>query len=114
MAIRIIEQDEKRTFELKGGKIFYRPIPRRKMKEFVQSATRRGVTDWQKVTDLALEYAIIDWSGFVDGDGKQVPYSREMIDSIPMGFLNEFTETLLDDTRVEDEIKNSGPSSGKR
>ena len=41
----------------------------------------------------ALEMFIKDWKGFVDGDGKDIPFSIEMLEYVPsrvgLKFLNE-------------------------
>jgi len=111
MPITILDQDEKLLFQSGDVKIYYRRIPRSVLSRFVKASTRRGETDWMHVSDQALQYAILDWDGFVDKAGKPVPYSPELIDAVPSGILNEFTDTLLDGTSFEVAAKNSRTSS---
>ncbi len=65
----------------------------------------------------ALEIFVKGWKGFVDGDGKEIPFSEEMLEYIPskvgLKFLNEvvvksFKSAFGDTGKL---AKNSGATS---
>ncbi len=113
MPIKIVQKDEERTFKYRDFEIDYRPVPRSVFRRIVHECTERGRTDWEAVADRAMEYSILRWRGLVDADGKEVEYSPDRIDLLPMAIISEFTEKLLNDVQFEDEVKNSKPSSAK-
>lgn len=65
----------------------------------------------------ALEIFVKDWKGFVDGDGKDIPFSTEMLEYVPssvgLKFMSEVVvksfETAFTD--VGELAKNSGATS---
>lgn len=113
MPIKIVQKDEQRVYRYHDFEIDYRPIPRSVFRRIVHECTERGRTDWEAVADRAMEYSILRWRGLVDAEGKEVEYSPDKIDLLPMAIISEFTEKLLNDVQFEAEVKNLKPSSAR-
>ena len=113
MPIELIKEEEKICFEIYGAKIFYRRIPQNLQRRWVRECTnRRNVTDWGKIGQKAMEYAVLDWEG-VEADGKKVDYNPDLLDFLPGAVIGEFTDVLLDgldSKKVEEVEKNSKPT----
>lgn len=79
--------------------------------------------DADKIMDFlteALEIFVKGWKGFVDGDGKEIPFSTEMLEYVPSSVGVKFMTDVVTETfktafsDVGELAKNSGATSKAR
>ena len=87
-----------------------------------QRQIQRGTIDPEKVSELMLEIylqsVILDWAGFKDAQGKEIPYSREAAREFFTQVPEMFTEVmdlatdlaLFQEQEVEETSKHMGES----
>jgi len=87
-----------------------------------QRQIQRGTIDPEKVTELMLDIylqsVILDWKGFKDAEGKEIPYSREVAREFFTQVPEMFSElmelagdlALFQDQEVEETSKHMGES----
>lgn len=121
MPIKIIESGERLIWRYPKDEttaLIYRRIPDSVRAEFnEQCRDEHGKIDTREIGRRALEYAVIDWRGIVDGAGDPVPFRIDLIGFLPDGLISPFISVLLDGTQAElDEeaelAKNSSGTSG--
>lgn len=108
MAIKLISDKERMQWTYEGhdaGFIYRRPLV--SMQRDMQARhTVKGVTDFNAVFVELFEWAIYDWFGFVDYEGKVVPYKRDLLGLVPEVMKTAFiTELYAVDPEIE-QIKN--------
>lgn len=88
MPIQLVQDDEKKVYEMGGSKIFYRRISTLKRGAIVKKHTKRGKTDWIAATAEILQYVIIGWEN-VQARGQNVPFDAELALKLPEDCLSE-------------------------
>ena len=119
MTIRIIATDEVLVHETHGAIFRYRRLPAHVRAKIVDdhTAKRSGNVNWGKASLGMLHYALTGegcgWDGVVDGKGKPVPVTHEMISAVPDTAQSELMELLGENAELEGDIKNlsSSPDS---
>jgi len=121
MAIKLIDETERLVWvwpKDHSVKIYYRRVPDSMRKQWREEAgvDERGNPEFSEIGERALQYAILDWEGFEDKNGKPVPYSWKAFEAVPDGVRMPFVNVLLNGTKLdfaeERKIKNSDKSSG--
>lgn len=91
MAIQIVTPDENLTYHSDGSKIFYRRIPSSTRGGIVKKHTKRGVTDWNKVTTDVLAYVVTGWKNVKSGKN-DVQYDPELVPMLPEETLTDILD----------------------
>lgn len=92
MSVTLIHVDERHTWtdeDSKAGFIFRRPTSRLQ-REIQAKHTKKGDVDSNAVVDEMLEWAILDWFGFVDHTGVPVTYNKEYLGQVPEVIKSRF------------------------
>jgi len=110
MPIELIKEDERLVFKFQDTEIYYRRIAGHMQRKWLRECTnKRGILDSAKVGKLAMDYATLDWKGFVR-DGKPIIYSSSELDNLPGIVIEKYVDVLLDgidNTKQEEAEKNS-------
>lgn len=91
MAIQIVKAEEKFTYQSDGSKIFYRRIPSFTRGQIVKRHTKRGVSDWNKVTRDVLAYVITGWENIKSG-ADEIPFDPELVPQLPEETLTDILD----------------------
>jgi hypothetical protein len=91
MAIQIVKADEKLTYHSDGSKIFYRRIPSSTRGGIVKKYTKRGVTDWDRVTQDLLAYVVTGWENVKSGK-TDVQFDPELVPMLPEETLTDILD----------------------
>lgn len=91
MAIQIVQDEEKLTYEAEGSKIFYRRISTLKRGVIVKKHTKRGKVNWNPVTKDILEYVVTGWAN-VQKAGKDIAFDKGIIMCLPEDTLTDILE----------------------
>lgn len=105
MGIRVIpKQEGEERLEYKCtdpegscASIFYQRIPGHLIMSWRERFRNRrtGLVDESKLAKKAVEYALIDWTGFEDVEGKEFPCSSENFWQLPDEIQGDFVDVLL-------------------
>ena len=122
MAIKLIDESERFVYVWPKDhdvKIYYRRVPDSMRKQWREEVgfDENGRPDFSEIGERALQYAIIDWEGFQDKNGKPAPYSWAAFEKVPDGIRIPFIDVLMDGTKYDREkeeaqAKNSGKPPG--
>jgi len=91
MAIRIIKESERLSYEYEGSTFYYRRLSAKKSNEFQKNFTKRGITEFAEMGLAIMQYCIIGWDDVLDADGSQVAYSSSLIEELPDDVITEIT-----------------------
>ena len=117
MGLRLINADERLTFEGDGFKIFYRRIPNARRGRIMEKNTKRGgEVNFNRATIEMLEYSVTGWDGFYtqngSGERQDVAFDPGKIEFIPDEVQAELMELIgANADRGDVEAKNSPTSS---
>jgi hypothetical protein len=86
--IQLVNPERICTYETDGAAFQYHEALPRDVDSIYQSCTRTGAggspsMDLGKIKDRVLKRYAIGWSGVTDAQGKEIPFSPEMIDYLP-------------------------------
>lgn len=113
MPIDLSNEEERLTYEYEDSKIFYHRISKARL-NFIQKAhNRRGIIDWNAVTDSVLRECIISWQN-VNSNGKPVAFNPDLILKLPLIVHNDLVDLIIGEGSYHGEEapeKNSGTSS---
>ena len=119
MAIKLISESERLEWVWPKGKdvkIYYRRVPddlRKQWRDEAEIDPETGQPNYSEIGEKGLRYAILDWQGFEDQNGKPVPYSYEAFAKVPDGIRAPFVNVLLAGVEIKEaDEKNSAKPSG--
>jgi hypothetical protein len=113
MSIELSSEKERKIYRRSGAKIFYRRSSKARLDYFEKKHTRRGVTDWNAVTNDLLRETIDGWEG-VTKDKKEIPFDPDLIMELPPVVHSDLIELIAGDGSYDGEDspeKNSQTSS---
>lgn len=82
MAIQIVQDDERLTYEAEGSEIYYRRISTLRRGRIIKKHTKRGKADWNGITKDILAYVVLGWKAVRLGK-KEVPFDADLVPSLP-------------------------------
>lgn len=106
MPVRIIEDTERYPLEYEGSTFYFRRVPVHLQRQYVEQATDRGLTDWERVGELKLKYALLDWQGVVGGDGREIPFAQDKLMLLPESVLLALATKMNSADPLAGELKN--------
>lgn len=98
MPIRLIDEQERRTFRYDDATVIYRRIPQGEKSAMLRRHTAmrggREVVDHAGFLRDLLARTVTDWSGFVDRDGQPAPFTVEALMRVPEAVLGDLVEHM--------------------
>lgn len=96
MAVMLITPTEKLQWfhSETNSTLYYKRLTGAHTRLIQAKHTSKGIVDNQKVVDEVLDVCILDWDGVYDSHGDKVPFSTELIASLPETYKAEFISAL--------------------
>lgn len=114
MGIAIICDNEKIAIDLSGVRFWARRVLTHEQAQLERMCTsKKGETDYFKLTDELLKRHILGWEACPDPvleDGQEVPFSVERLLRLPLDVKNELVTKLYQAS--PDQLGNLRPGSG--
>jgi len=109
--IRLVELDERLTFEHAGSRIYYRRVPMDVRRTIITKNTERGVLNGPAFTKAMLEWAVIGWDGILNKDGEAVPYRLDLVERLPDTIQEKLVELVGAAAEIEAAAEKNSPST---
>jgi len=117
MPIKLTKKDERYSYSYAGSTIFYRRIGKMRFNFFQKKHTRRGIVDWNAVTDDVLREYVLGWDNILGEDDQPVAFDPDLIQDLPIIVQNDLLDQISGEegqSGEETAEKNSkASSSGK-
>jgi len=113
MPIELTTDTERLTYIQEDSEIYYKRISKTRNNFIQKKHTKRGVPDWNAITDEILSESISGWKNIRD-QGKVVSFAQELIIKLPLIVQNDLIDLILGEGAYHGEEtpeKNSGTSS---
>lgn len=107
--MKLISENERLVYQIgDGAKIYYKRPSQTLRDTWIRKYTKRGLTDWTRVAEAGVRYAIIDWEGIEDEHGNPAECTPANIMKLPQDIYVELTEVmgLSEGESAEDEEGN--------
>ena len=116
MPIELSNENERLLYEHEGSRIYYKRISKLRSNYIQKKHTKRGVVDWNVVSDEILKECVLGWENIQDR-GKSVPFNPELISRLPLVVQNDLIDLIMGEGAYQGEEspeKNSKTSSSGR
>ena len=113
MPIELTKDVERLVYTHEESRIYYKRISKTRSNFIQKKHTKRGVQDWNAITDEIMTECILGWDGIND-KGKTVPFSPELIPRLPFVVHNDLVDLIMGEGAYQGEEspeKNSPTSS---
>jgi hypothetical protein len=102
MPIRLVSETERNVASIDGATFFYRRVPFTVRQRLTRQHTERGLLNNDTYALALLEYALLDWEGIVDQQGKTVPFSLAILPHLPEQIMASLLGRISDATAEQD------------
>ena len=106
MAVRLISDTERNVFEFDGSRFYYRRISSNQAVIINKKHLKRGVVDQHAAGLETVQWCLIDWEHVLDGDGLEIPFSKDLVPALPDDLVNELHMALRESSPVGDQLGN--------
>lgn len=94
MSIKLINQNERLTYEIDGSVFIYRRVLPNDWNEMKKKHTKRGYIDFMSAGFELLETHIIDWKNVTDTNGKEIKFNPDLVRMLPDPVCAELVEAI--------------------
>ncbi len=108
-AIVLISPDEKLAYKFGSSKVFYRRMSPMEARLLREKHTADGVIDNEAMGREGMATHVVGWEGIKSVDGKDVPFSTDLIEYLPGSVRAALTERIINGdhySEVQKQLKN--------
>jgi len=110
MAIKLIRESERNTFEYMGSKFYYRRISVSKSMMINKKHNRRGIVDTVAAGLDILEWCLLGWDEVLDENDQPIPFETSLVKDLPDEVVSELTPLLREASPEHNSLGNSNAS----
>jgi len=106
MAVRLVSETERNVFEYEGSKFYYRRISATQNAVIHKKHVKRGLLDSNAFGIEVVQWCLIDWEGVEGEGGAAIPFTKELVLSLPDDLVLELSVALRESSPVETQLGN--------
>lgn len=103
--IRIISPDERLVYRYGDSEFYYRRISAAEYRMLERRNMVRGLIDFDSVGYEVIKKCLIGWKNVQDADGKEIEYSPELVEQIPITVLEVLFYQIKGSTGIDEALE---------